>query len=120
MEEKRIILPIPHADISPNARVHWAKKAKLASQHRRCGYVLCATQHDSNKHEFSAYRLDFFWPDKRKRDKDNASARCKNYLDGIADYVGQDDSEWEFNGVRFMEPDKLNPRVEIVFEVKEK
>ncbi len=63
---------------------------------------------------FRAYRLDFYWPTKRRRDKDNAAAMCKAYLDGVADCTTQDDSEWDFNGVRFA-IDKENPRLEIVF-----
>jgi DNA-binding FadR family transcriptional regulator len=47
-------------------------------------------------------------------DKDNAAAMCKAYLDGIADAVQQDDSDWEFDGVRF-DIDRDNPRLEIVF-----
>jgi hypothetical protein len=40
---------------------------------------------------------------------------CKAYLDGVADCTGQDDSEWDFDGVRF-EIDRENPRLEIVFK----
>jgi hypothetical protein len=35
-------------------------------------------------------------------------------LDGVADCTSQDDSEWDFDGVRF-EVDRENPRLEIVF-----
>lgn len=64
-----------------------------------------------------SYKLTFFWPDKRRRDRDNASACCKAYLDGISDTTGQDDSEWEFNSVRF-DIDRANPRLEIEFEIE--
>tara|TARA_R110000744_G_scaffold90984_5_gene176590 strand:- start:472 stop:747 length:276 start_codon:yes stop_codon:yes gene_type:complete len=67
--------------------------------------------------KIKSYRLDFYWGSNRRRDKDNASASCKAYLDGVADALMQDDSEWDFNGVRF-EIDKGNPRLEIVFEQK--
>lgn len=62
-----------------------------------------------------SYRLDFYWPTNRRRDKDNAAAMCKAYLDGIADCMGQDDSEWDFDGVRF-DIDAGNPRLEIIID----
>jgi len=64
---------------------------------------------------FKSYRLRFFWETKHRHDADNAVASCKSFLDGISDAIGQDDSEWEFNGVRF-ELDRDNPRLEIEFE----
>lgn len=63
----------------------------------------------------ASYKLVFFWPDKIRRDKRNAAERCKAFEDGISDYLGQDDSEWEFNGVEFGEVDKEDPRVEFHF-----
>ena len=39
----------------------------------------------------------------------------KAYEDGIADYLGQDDSEWNFTGVEFGDVDKEDPRVEFHF-----
>ena len=70
--------------------------------------------YQNGQQKFAGYRLDFFWPNKRRRDKDNAAAMCKAYLDGVADCTGQDDSEWDFDGVRFA-IDRDNPRLEIVF-----
>ncbi len=64
---------------------------------------------------FKGYRLDFYWGSARRRDKDNAAAMCKAYLDGIADCTGQDDSEWDFDGVRFA-IDADNPRLEIIIK----
>ena len=69
------------------------------------------------KTKIISYRLFFFWKDKRRHDRDNASASCKAYLDGVSDAIGQDDSEWEFDGVRFG-IDRDNPRVEIHAEIK--
>jgi len=70
--------------------------------------------HQVGQQKFNGYRLDFYWPNERRRDKDNATAMCKAYLDGVSDCTGQDDSEWDFDGVRFA-VDRENPRLEIVF-----
>jgi len=106
-----ITLPLPSRNLSPNARVHWAVKAKHAKAARR----LAALEAFDQLEDFAlkGYRLDFYWPTKRRRDKDNAAAMVKNYLDGVADCTGQDDSEWDFDGVRFA-IDADNPRLEIV------
>ena len=109
-----ITLPLPDSKLSPNARLHWAQKSKLVKAHRaRSGYEVF--DNHLTFIEIKSYRLHFFWKDKRRRDKDNASACCKAYLDGISDAIGQDDSEWEFDGVRF-ELDRENPRLEIRVE----
>ena len=110
---KTITLPLPSAKLSPNARVHWSVLATDKKAARRLAALETWLQVDTVA-GFAGYRLDFYWPTKRRRDKDNATASCKAYLDGIADFTGQDDSEWDFDGVRFA-IDKENPRLEIVF-----
>ena len=67
--------------------------------------------------KIKSYRLRFVFKDKRRRDRDNAAACCKNYLDGIADATKQNDADFEFNGVIFSAPDKANPRLEIELEI---
>ena len=111
---KIIKLPIPSAELAANARIHWAQKAKLTKEHRRTARLLAFNDHPQ-KFRASSYRLVFYWPDNRRRDRDNSVGRCKAYLDGISDWLGQDDSEWNFDGVRF-EVDRVNPRLEIQFK----
>ena len=111
MKTKVITLPLPAKELSPNARVHWAKKSPITKKHRSnasARTMYCLTKGD----QIASYMLYFFWKDKRRHDRDNASASCKAYLDGIADAIGQDDSTFEFDGVRFA-IDKDNPRVEV-------
>ncbi len=107
-----ITLPIPNRKLSPNSRVHWSKLAKHKKAARRLARL--QTWQQVGMIKIKAYRLDFYWPTKRRRDKDNAAAMCKAYLDGVADCIKQDDYEWNFDGVRF-EIDRENPRLEIVF-----
>jgi crossover junction endodeoxyribonuclease RusA len=109
---KIVTLPLPSRNLSPNSRVHWSKLAKHKKEARR--FAALASWDQVGPCKFNGYRLDFYWPTKRRRDKDNAAAMCKAYLDGIADCMQQDDSDWEFDGVRF-DIDRNNPRLEIVF-----
>ena len=110
---QKIILPLPSRNLSPNSRLHWSKLASSKKTARR--HAKIESFHQVGVLGIKSYRLDFYWPMKRRRDKDNAAAMCKAYLDGVADCMQQDDSEWDFNGVRF-EIDKENPRLEIVIE----
>ena len=110
-----ITLPLPDRTLSPNARVHWAKLAKAKKLARAMAKRETFRQVGIQK--FASYRLLFFWKNKQRHDRDNASASCKAYLDGVADCCQQDDSEWGFDGVRF-EIDRERPRLEIQFEVK--
>ena len=54
-----VFLPWPPKELSPNASIHWAKKAK--------------------------FKKAFYPPDKRHRDADNMVAAIKSGLDGLAD-----------------------------------
>ena len=113
MKTKTITLPLPPMALSPNARSHWAVKHKAAKSYRQAALLMATTHCDLYRGvEFESYTLHFFFGDKRRRDKDNYTARMKSALDGISDAIGQDDSEWNFDGVRF-EIDKSNPRVEV-------
>ena len=109
---KVITLPLPSRNLSPNSRMHWSTIAVAKKIARRRAALDAWNQ--VGQCAFKGYRLDFYWPNKRRRDKDNAAAMCKAYLDGVADCTGQDDSEWDFDGVRFA-IDRDNPRLEIVF-----
>lgn len=115
MHEHTIILPLPAPVLSPNARAHWSKVARTKKAYRHTAYIL-ALESGAKKLRFSAYRLEFTFKDKRRRDRDNFSAAMKSALDGIADATGQDDSEWDFDGVRFADPDKENTHVKVIFK----
>lgn len=120
--EKEIIvitLPIPSSKLAANSRCHWAVKAKETKAHRKIAHVYTSHQMKFSKPRIKGYKLVFYWPDNRRRDKRNAAERCKAYEDGIADWLCQDDSEWDFNGVQFAPVDKKKPRVEFHLEPEE-
>lgn len=93
---QRLELPWPDKALSPNARVHWAQKAKAAKQYRNWAYLACrnagikADKAQGKIHLF----IDFYPPDKRPRDDDNLIASFKSARDGIADALGVDDKHF--------------------------
>lgn len=90
-----IFLPWPNSKLSPNARLHWAAKAKATKAAKRDAYY-AALEAGIGKitSDTLAVRYVFFPPDRRPRDLDNLAAQTKASSDGIRDAVGIDDSKW--------------------------
>lgn len=93
-----LVMPWPSADLSPNARIHWAVLARAKKAYREtCGWQAKA----QGARPIKADRLDvaftFYPPSKRRIDLDNCIARMKSGIDGIADVVGVDDSKWRMS-----------------------
>lgn len=88
-------LPWPPKKLSPNARVHWASKAKAAKSYRHECWALCKLA-GIPKMPDAALNVwfDFFPPDLRKRDDDNIIASFKSGRDGLADAIGVDDNRF--------------------------
>lgn len=84
-----VILPWPPSELSPNARCHWAKKAKAAKSYRAIG-AWSAVGGTPGR----TVVITFNPPDRRPRDLDNMLASIKSGLDGIASSIGIDDSQW--------------------------
>lgn len=91
-----VTLPWPHKDLSPNARVHWRRKAPRVKVARNAALAL-AFEAGARKMTVSAaprISIEFCPPDRRRRDADNCMASLKASLDGIADALGVDDSRF--------------------------
>ena len=96
-----IQLPWPPKELSPNARVHWRVLAKAKKAYR----LACAThalaqglrRMQADKLHLS---LTFYPPNRRAFDLDNALARMKSGLDGVADVLGVDDRNWSLSIAR--------------------
>lgn len=90
-----ITLPWPPARLSPNARLHWASLAKAKKAYREACAVQAMAQ---GVRKIAADKLHltltFFAPSRRAYDLDNALARMKSGLDGLADALGVDDKHW--------------------------
>lgn len=94
-----VTLPWPNRLLHPNARPHWAAKAKAVKDARANGnwFTWAAFGCQPTKPNWKGARLSvtFSPPDKRRRDLDGMIASHKAAQDGIADALGVDDSKFE-------------------------
>ena len=95
----KIILSWPDKSLSPNARSHWAKKAKAAKLALADGYYL-AQSSGWNRQSFAEYSgkihvySTFYAKTRNFPDADNMLASIKNHLDGIAKALGVNDARF--------------------------
>lgn len=113
-----IVLPWPDKGLSPNARLHWARLAKLKAAAReeaawatKAAIPLRDRQGLAQGEDPIDVLLTFTPPDKRPRDRDNMQYAMKAALDGIADALGVDDRRFRPT-YAFVEPAKPG-RVEV-------
>lgn len=92
-----LVLPWPSRYLHPNTRCHWSRRAEAAKSARAGGHLL-ALQADWNRIALPEGRLhlwlDFYPPDRRKRDDDGCLSSFKPWRDGIADALGIDDNRF--------------------------
>lgn len=90
-------LPWPLAQLSPNARLHWAKVARAKKQYRKACWATCLEQmpgqslSPAGDHPGLTLTLTFVPPDRRSYDRDNLMARMKSGIDGMCDAIKIDD-----------------------------
>jgi len=90
-----IKLPWPPTGLSPNARNHWAKLAKLKKDYRKVCACQAISQGVRSMQASSLHlTITFVPPTRRAFDLDNALARIKSGLDGLADVLKVDDKHW--------------------------
>ena len=89
-------LPWPVSVLSPNARVHWSRKAQIVRASRRTAWALTLEAKLPTMSVGARPHLAFEFcpPDRRRRDLDNLIASMKASNDGIADALGVDDSRF--------------------------
>lgn len=92
----QVTLPWPPSGLSPNARLHWAQKSKIAKAYRTSCFALCIEARLTKPAKEGRLHLwlDFYPPDRRHRDDDNMIAAFKSGRDGIADALGIDDKRF--------------------------
>lgn len=93
-----VTLPFPPSVLNPNRGGHWAKAAKAKREYRTTCWKLAveAGAGGIKKPEGRlALFLDFYPPDRRKRDDDNMIAAFKSGRDGLADALGIDDKRFQ-------------------------
>jgi len=95
-ESLTVTLPWPSKDLSPNARVHWTRRSKVAKAYRMACFTLCLEGKLTKPKTAGRLHLwiDFYPPDRRHRDDDNMIAAFKSGRDGIADALGIDDKRF--------------------------
>jgi len=86
-EAVTITLRLPHRCLSPNARCHWATKARETKGYRSTAKVLTMCELNSARPEWPAATVSITYNHlvKRNRDRDNALACLKSAFDGLAD-----------------------------------
>jgi crossover junction endodeoxyribonuclease RusA len=109
----KITLPWPPKELSPNARLHWAKLAGAKKAYRETCYFVARQQKLA---KIEADRLDvhfvFYPPTRRRIDLDNCISRMKAGIDAMALIVGVDDSRWRMS---FEIADTVGSMVEVFF-----
>jgi crossover junction endodeoxyribonuclease RusA len=88
-----ITLPWPPSKLSPNARLHWAAKAKAFKAYKMLCFALLS-QHRAGLKGKQTLVLEFCPPDGRRRDLDNMLASFKAGIDAMSEITGVDDSQF--------------------------
>ena len=109
----KIRLEWPDKNLSPNARLHWAKVSKVKKAYR----VQCwadTVRQGSIAPDGIPLRLEltFYRPTRRSYDRDNLVARMKSGLDGVCDALRIDDKR--FTTVVARVSDQIGGYVEVV------
>ena len=116
MKSITITVPLPDKALSPNARCHWrriAEEKRMARDVANIKARFALNLEPAPRWDKARAQVTFYWPDKRRRDADNAMASLKAVVDGIADagIVANDSGIWPERPV--FETDARNPRVVI-------
>lgn len=102
-----ITLPWPKRVLFPNARAHWAVRAKEVQRHRHWARLAANNASElfcpgklHNETVVIHYRIRYTPPTNRRRDEDGVISSCKAYLDGIADALSVNDTRFRITGVQ--------------------
>jgi crossover junction endodeoxyribonuclease RusA len=101
-----IELPYPHKALWPNGRPHHFAKAREVKKHRAWAHdATLATFPRCFKPPERLLWLVTIYPKPRGPlpDRDNASAACKAFFDGIADGLGINDNRFDEPRIQFGE-----------------
>lgn len=90
-----ITLPWPDRDLHPNARPHWATKAKAAKAYRQAAGWLTKASGDRIEGVGAIdLHITFYPPSNHRHDLDGCLSAIKSGLDGIADALRVDDARF--------------------------
>jgi crossover junction endodeoxyribonuclease RusA len=110
-------LHLPPAPLNPNARPHWAAKARAVKNYRNTAWLAAAAALGPGRPapRWTRARVVIVWYTKTDRhpDRDNALASLKAAFDGLTDAgIITDDKELFHEPIEFR-VDAKRPRVEI-------
>jgi len=109
----KLLLPYPPRQLNPNRKQHWAQKAKHAKSYRKTCMAMTRAALMQERFELPGGNIpkgsvkldiDFYPPDRRNRDDDNAMASFKAGRDGIAQALRCDDSIFRASPFLHSEP----------------
>ena len=97
-----VVLGWPPSDLSPNARLHWAKLARAKKQYRQACLSVTKEQLKNEKNKKNSkniperlvLEMTFIPPDRRSYDRDNLVARMKSGIDGLSDALRINDKRF--------------------------
>ena len=91
-------LEYPNAKLSPNARTHHMQKANITKKVRSDAKLIALSAGAGSLDKIGLQiRVTFYPATNRRRDEDNVIGAFKAYRDGIADALGVDDADVEFD-----------------------
>lgn len=91
-----VTLPWPMKELTPNARVHWARLAKAKKSYRAaCFWLAKEAKLQAPAEGVIRIEMAFYPPCNRRRDEDNLLASMKSGLDGLADALAVNDSRFK-------------------------
>lgn len=125
-----VVLPFPNAKLNPNSSkgMHWASTSALRKAARSDAWALTRAAASAtswfntelSKTSTVPLTITFVQPDRRARDRDNLLAACKPALDGVADALEINDSQFDPVTIRREYGSKPGSvRIEIGIHIKE-
>jgi len=124
MQTLRIVLPLPPKELSPNARVHWGRKARMSKRYKLSAgaatdWALSEAGHPEGVWDTAKLKVCLYNRTAHRRDGDNLIASMKAAFDGIASSLGVDDAQW-VHLPPMQEKDAKDPRVEVLVHYEPK
>jgi len=105
-----VVLDWPHPALAPNRNNgrHWAEMAAIRAKAKQDAYWLTRKSSDVSLLDERQHpvTLTFVAPDKRRRDLDGCLSSMKPALDGVAQALGLDDSQFRPITLDYVHGDK--------------
>lgn len=104
MNNNTATLPWPPKELNPNQlrRLHWSVRSKKMSEYKDACYLIAKVS-GIKPVKNPLLLIDFYPPNKARRDVDNCLSACKAGIDGLALALGMDDSLFKNYHIRLMD-----------------